>query len=61
MILFHISLVVLEVPTTVDNVQIVEALVVAVVAMVLRCLSIKYQILENGKIIFCENKWNIND
>lgn len=61
MILFHISLVVLEVPTTVDNVQIVEALVVAVVAMVLCCLSIKYQILENGKIIFCENKWNIND
>lgn len=61
MILFHISLVVLEVPTTVDNVQIVEALVVAVVAMVLCCLSIKYQILENAKIIFCENKWNIND
>lgn len=61
MILFHISLVVLEVPTTVDNVQIVEALVVAVVAMVLCCLSIKYQILENAIIIFCENKWNIND
>lgn len=61
MILFHISLVVLEVPTTVDNVQIVEALVVAVVAMVLCCLSIKHQILENAIIIFCENKWNIND